>query len=214
MTTESLEFIEWETKYEVRDQDLIQFKIIASQIPDIKKYIYIEGPDHCYDHPKEWYKANPQWDRNGTFIRYRKPSFGLDGGRRQVTWKYKPAGAKDNVRRVEHNWDVGTTPEQVILEQLKDQGAVFNFSIVKNCHIYVFNDATIVFYNVYDTTNGTPSKTDYFVEIEVCEDLIKDLTADQAWDIITKYEQILAPIPGVSARRRLKQSLYERYRRK
>lgn len=211
---ESLEFEEFETKYLSNDSDLIQFKLIVSEIPNVQRFIYVEGPDFYYDHPSEWYKANPQWDRKGTFIRYRKPSFGLDDNRRQLTWKYKPAGSKNNIRRKEHNIDVGQTPERVILEQLEDSGARFNFSVIKNCHIYNFHDATLVFYSVYDTTDGIPSKADYFIEIEVNEELIATLTAQAAWDIISKYETLLSAIPGVSPRKRLKQSLNERYRRK
>jgi adenylate cyclase class IV len=154
----------------------------------------------------------PQWDPSGTFIRYRKPSFGLDKGRRQVTWKYKPKDAKNNIQRKEHNWDIGKTPEKVILEQLQDSGATFNASIVKNCHIYIFEDATLDFYTVYDTTYGKPKSADHFVEIEVSEENIAELNEEQAWKVIEKYEKVLAPI-GISPQKRLRKSLFEMYRK-
>lgn len=209
-TETSLEHIEFETKYRVEDHQLIEFKQILEAHPELKDFIYIEGPDFFYVYPPEWFIANPQWEPKGTFIRYRKPSFGLDKGRRQVTWKYKPKDAKNSIQRKEHNWDIGKTPEKVILEQLETSGAKFNASIVKNCHIYHFDDATLVFYTVYDTTYGKPKKADYFVEIEVHEELIADMNEEQAWAVIEKYEKVLAPI-GISAQKRLRKSLFEMY---
>lgn len=209
---ESLEHIEFETKYRIEDHLLIEFKQVIGALPDDKKFIYVEGPDYYYIYPETWFKTVPQWDPVGTFIRYRKPSYGLDEGRRQVTWKYKPIDSKNNIQRKENNWDIGDTPEKVILEQIKDSGAVFNFSIIKNCHIYKFEDATLVFYTVYDTTYGKPRKADSFIEIEVCEELIASLTEAQAWEIIEKYEKILVQI-GISPQKRLRKSLFEIYKK-
>jgi adenylate cyclase class IV len=208
----NLEFLEFETKYRVSDHLLVEFKQILEVQPDLKGFVYVEGPDSFFTYSDSWFAANPQWDPKGTFIRYRKPSFGLDKGRRQVTWKYKPANAKNNIQRKEHNWDIGETPEKVIIEQIQDSGAQFNASIIKNCHIYNFPDATLVFYVVYDTTNGKPEKSDYFVEIEVDEDTIHNLSEDQAWAVIEKYEAVLAPL-GITAKNRLKKSLFEMYRK-
>jgi hypothetical protein len=209
---ESLEHIEFETKYRVEDHLLIEFKQIMESQETLKDFLYIEGPDFFYTYPQSWFDANPQWEPNGTFARYRKPSFGLDKGRRQVTWKYKPKDAKNSIKRKENNWDIGKTPEKVVIEQLQDSGLVFNASIVKNCHIYLFEDATLVFYTVYDTTFGKPKKADYFVEIEVDEETIVDLSEAQAWAVIEKYEKILLPL-GISARNRLRKSLFEMYRK-
>lgn len=208
----NLEHIEFETKYRVEDHLLIKFKQILESHEDLKDFLYVEGPDLFFVYPPQWFQANPQWDPSGTFIRYRKPSFGLDKGRRQVTWKYKPASAKNNIQRREHNWDIGKTPEKTILEQLQDSGATLNASIVKNCHIYKFDDATLVFYTVYDTTYGEPKKADYFVEIEVDEELISSMTEAEAWSVIEKYEKVLAPI-GITAQKRMKKSLFEMYRK-
>jgi hypothetical protein len=209
---DNLEHVEFETKYRVADHLLIEFKQILEAHTELKGFVYVEGPDQFFTYPDSWFNSMPQWDPEGTFIRYRKPSFGLDKGRRQVTWKYKPANSKNNIQRKEHNWDIGGTPEKVILEQIKDSGAIFNCSIVKNCHIYNFPDATLVFYTVYDTTFGKPEEADYFVEIEVDESLIGSMSEDQAWAVIEKYEKVLAPI-GISAQKRLKKSLFQMYRK-
>lgn len=212
MDPKSLEFIEFETKYRAEDHLLIKFKQLMEAQAGLKDFVYVEGPDLFYTYPQTWFNANPQWDSQGTFIRYRKPSFGLDKGRRQVTWKYKPAAAKNNIQRREHNWDIGKTPENVIIEQLTDSGAKFNCSLIKNCHIYKFDDATLVFYTVYDTTYGEPKKADYFIEIEVCEESIASMTEAEAWGVIEKYEKILTSL-GVEAKKRLKKSLFEMYKK-
>lgn len=207
----SLEHIEFETKYRVEDKNLPLFKQIVSELT--QKFIYVEGPDYFFTYPQWWFDKNPQWDPDGTFGRYRKPSFGLDNGRRQVTFKYKPKGSLNNIQRKELNTDItNETAESVVFQQMDAHCLTLNSSIIKNCHIYNLDDATLVFYTVYDTTEGRPKSPDYFVEIEVNEDLIATLTEEQAWAIIVKYEKILEPV-GVSAQKRLKKSLFQMYKR-
>ena len=209
----SLEHIEFETKYRIDDTFLIQFKQIIDLLEDEKKFLYIEGPDLYFTYPDWWFKNNPQWDSSGTFVRYRRPSYGLDNGRRQVTWKYKKKDSKNNIQRKELNFDLmEKTSDNTVIEQLDSSGVKFNFSIVKNCHIYNFDDATIVFYTVYDTTYGRPKKSDSFVEIEVNEEKVSKMTENEAWSVIDKYEKILAPI-GITPKKRLKKSLFEMYKR-
>jgi hypothetical protein len=207
-----LENIEFETKYKVKDHLLIEFKQLVENLEGCKNFAYIEGPDVCFTYPDWWFAQNPQWDPAGTFIRYRKPSHGLDDGKKQVTWKYKPRGATNNIQRKELNWAVSDTPDKVILEQIESSGAKFNFSIIKNCHIYRFEDATLVFYTVYDTTDGSPSRTDSYVEIEVSEELVQNMTESQAWKVIEKYEHVLEKI-DIYPRNRMRRSLFEIYSR-
>lgn len=197
---------EFECKYRVKDHDLVTFKKIIATLPDPKRFLYVEGPDQYFTHPN--------FDES-SFGRYRKPSFGLDGGRSEWTVKLKPKGAKNNKKRVEINWRVDGTPEEDIVRGAEVQGFAFNFSIVKNCHIMFFEDATLVFYTVYDTTEGSKStKVDHFVEIEVSEDKIREgMKEEQAEATIAKYEAVLSSIEGVSTKRRLKLSLFEMYRR-
>jgi adenylate cyclase class IV len=82
-----------------------------------------------------------------------------------------------------------------------------NFSVYKMFDIYFFKDANIVYYTVVDDFG----KTANFLEIEANEDI--GLTEEQAWEIVQKYEKLLAPI-GISPQKRMKLSLYERYYRK
>jgi len=213
MSEKSLEHIEFETKYRVEDQNLILFKQILDNLNEDKKFIYVEGPDYYFTYPKWWFEHNTQWDANGTFGRYRKPSYGLDNGRRQVTHKYKPRDAKNSIQRKELNINITPeTSEETIFEQFECHGMKFNASIIKNCHIYKLKDATLVFYTVYDTTDGKPKKADNFVEIEVDEDTIASMTEEQAWGIIVKYEKMLESI-GLNPQKRLRKSLFEIYRR-
>lgn len=209
----TLEHIEFETKYRVEDHQLIEFKQIVDSLAEEKKFIYVEGPDFYWTYPKWWFDNNLEWDDAGTFVRFRKPSYGLDNGNRQVTWKYKPKDAKNSIQRIENNWDIKDKTDQSVIEkQLQCNGLKFNFSIVKNCHIYILSDATLVFYTVYDTTDGKPKKADSFVEIEVNEDNMKFTTEDQAWAVINKYEKVLESI-GLNAQKRLRKSLFAMYRR-
>ncbi len=206
------EATEFETKYRVEDHLLIKFKQLIETLPGEKSFIYVEGPDHYYLHPEWFFKSNPDYDPAGTFVRYRRPSYGLDNDRCEVTWKYKLKTARTNISRVEHNWRVDGTPEANIRLALADSGVIFNFSIIKTCHIYKLEDVTIVFYTVYDTTDGEPSKAESFLEIEVCEEKTKGLTEAQAMAIISEYEKKLEPL-GINAQKRLRQSLFTMYRR-
>jgi hypothetical protein len=191
---------EFETKYRVEAHLLTEFKRIVGSLAGLEKFIYVEGPDYYFT------------KKDGSFARYRRPSHGLDNGRSEVTIKVKPEGAKNNIVRKEVNWRVDATPEDAIREGLSLMGYTPNFSIWKGCHIYTFQDATLVFYTVFDTTDGKASKADSFVEIEVCEEKVSELTHDQAMEIIVKYEEAMADL-GITARHRLKKSLFEMYRR-
>lgn len=200
MTETIAKLTEFETKYRVEQHLLTEFKRIVGELPNLKKFIYVEGPDYYYTKP------------DGSFARYRRPAHGLDNQRCEVTMKVKPEGAKNNIMRKEVNWRVDITPKEAIEEGLSLMGYKFNFSIWKACHIYNLEDATLVFYSVYDTTDGKPSKTDSFVEIEIDEELVHTLTEDQAMGLIEKYEELLSPL-GLIAQRRLRKSLFEMYNR-
>jgi adenylate cyclase class IV len=223
---------EFETKYRVDAATLIEFKQIADKLPNLKKFIYVEGPDIYYTNEhitkkletfsetlseknKEAFQALFD-DTIGAFppfMRYRRPSHGLDGDRKELTTKYKQSGSKNNIQREEKNIRVDNVDEDTIMKFVSDLGYKLNFSIWKTCQIYNLDDATIVFYQVYDTTNGgKATKVDTFVEIEVDEESISLKTEKEAWAIIEKYEKILEPI-GLSAKTRLRKSLFEMYRR-
>lgn len=203
MTTEETigKHVEVETKYRVEPQTMTEFKRIVSQMAGLEKFIYVEGPDYYFTNGK-----------GDSFIRYRRPSHGLDNGRSEITVKVKPEGAKNNIIRTEVNVRVDQTDEDAIRAFVGLMGYRPNFSILKTCHIYNLSDATLVFYSVYDTTDGKSSKVDSFVEIEVSEEHVQNMTEDQAWDIIKKYEKALEEV-GVNPQKRIRKSLFEMYRR-
>lgn len=234
MTTDAdlvAKFTEFETKYRIEPSMLTEFKRIVGSLPNLKKFLYVEGPDGYYTNEHVLSKFTqfadilPAQHRDKLnalisetigqfppFMRYRRPSHGLDDGRKELTTKYKQDGSKNNIKREEKNIRVDNTPEETVSQFIQDIGYKINFEIWKTCHIYNFDDATLVFYSVYDTTDGKAKGMDNFVEIEVDEDTVSSMTEEQAWEIIQKYELALESI-GVSARSRLRKSLYEMYRR-
>lgn len=198
-----MDYIEFESKYSVDPGLMIDFKKLVDKVPNIQRFLYVEGEDEYYVHP-----STSEVD----FARYRRPSHGLDNNRSEVTYKSKPEGAKNNIIRTEINWRVDETPAEAIREGLKKQGYVFNFSIFKACHVYNLEDVTLVFYTVYDTTIGASKEHHSFIEIEVSEELLKTIDESQAWAILEKWERVLAPL-GIKPQNRLKRSLYEIFRR-
>ncbi len=188
-----LEHVEFETKYEVEADLLFEFKSLVQEL-NPKKFIYVEGPDTFFTTP----------GRDDIFARYRRATHG-DGKRAEFTVKEKHS-KNNNIIRTETNWRVDSTPKEDIIKGAELMGFTFNNEIFKTCHIYNFDDATLVYYSVEEN-----KKVKNFIEIEVREDL--NITEDEAWGIVKKYEEILAPL-GISAQRRKKLSLFEMYRKK
>lgn len=189
---DNLEHIEFETKYEVESDVLFEFKDLAETLGP-KKFIYVEGPDTFFTVP----------GRDDIFARYRRATHG-DGKRAEFTIKEKHADS-NNVIRTETNWRVDNTSKSEVVKGAELMGFKLNTEIFKTCHIYNYSDATLVYYSVREG-----KKVKHFIEIEVREDL--EVTEDQAWEIVKKYEEILAPL-GISAQRRKRLSLFEMYRK-
>jgi len=190
-------FTEFETKYTSDIIELFGFKSIVESLPGLLEFTYAEGPDTYMTRP------------DGSFGRYRAAKYPHGTKYAQWTLKIKPIGAKTNISRLEYNWRVDGTPPQEILDGAEAMGFVFNFKITKQCHIYRFEDATLVFYSVKEEESA---KEDYFIEIEITEETVHELTEDQALEIIRKYEKILNPV-GVNAQKRMRRSLFEIYRK-
>lgn len=188
-------FCEFETKYR---SDLDAFLIFKAAMESISlRYVYVEGTDTFYS------------KQEGHFGRYRlaaKP--GVDGKHwAQWTIKEKPIGAKNSNIRFESNWLVtGTDPLEINAAAIK-MGYTFNTTLNKKSHIYYFKDATIAFYTVSEIGS---EKEHHFIEIEVDEATIDTLTELEAWNVIHKYEEILAGT-GISAKKRMKLSLFEMF---
>lgn len=200
-------------------------------LPNLEKFIYVEGPDeyftneHLFNEFTKFAESLGAKDKERfnemiastvgsfpPFMRYRRPSHGLDNNRQEITTKYQQDGAKNNIRREEKNLRVDNTQLDAIKGFIADIGYKMNFSIWKTCHIYNFDDATLVFYSVYDTTNGKAAKMDNFVEIEVNEEKVSTMTEKEAWSVIEKYEKELETV-GLSAKSRLRRSLFQMYKR-
>lgn len=191
---------EFETKYRTDAGNLVKFKDIADAIPGLKKFLYVQGPD-CY-----YIKPNAS-EEDVDFARYRKAEHTNDGG--TLTFKQK-TNKKNSVIRNEDNLDLAKHMTKAQINAVvKRLGYEFDFKIWKMCHIYEYSDATLVFYTVTDDSN----KEADFIEIEVDEKTIGNLTEDEAWDIIRKYEKILEPL-GITSKNRTRLSLFEMYRRK
>lgn len=194
--TKIARFTEFETKYGSDISNLAAFKSIVEILPGLIEFEYAEGPDTYLTKP------------DGSFGRYRKAKYPHGTEYAQWTLKLKPAGAKNNISRLEYNWRVDGTPSQEILDGAVAMGFSFNFKINKVCHIYKFKECTLVFYSVKEEGSA---KEDYYIEIEITEETVHELTEEQAWDIIRKYEKILEPV-GVNAQKRMRRSLFEMYK--
>jgi len=186
--------IEFETKYLVAEATQYKFKDLVAGLSGLIDFLYVEGPD-VY-----WTKDDD------TFQRPRRAALGTDSCA-WLTNKFKQVEG-NNIIRVEHNIRVDSTPQDEIAAYVESMGYKYNFQIYKNCHIYRFNDATLVYYSVKDEKGIR----NYFVEIEVNESTIHTLTEMQAWAVVRKYEDVLKPI-GISAQHRLRKSLFEIYKK-
>ena len=200
----TLEFHEFEVKFRVDEGKLNEWKQLVTHYrnsdPDnYKEFVYVDSDDVYYT------KKSNSADVDYEFIRYRF-SDDKKNKRAELTTKRK---LKDsfNIIRKEYNVRVDSNTRDTIEGFVTDGlGYEYNFTIGKYVQIYRFKDATLPFYTVIDE-NG---KRDTFVEIEVDEDLLHKINEDEAWGIIKKYEAILAPL-GITAKNRLRKSLFEMY---
>jgi adenylate cyclase class IV len=192
-------FTEFELKYRTEVNKIIKFQRLVEE-----KYgpmtLFCSGPDDYYTHAS-----------TKKFKRFRHATY-PPGCKKEITTKTKPDGAKNNISRIEKNLDVSRNDDELIRHTIQDDGYVYDFSIWKMCTIYKLNDVTLVWYVVVDTTPGAKYSEDHFVEIELDEDLSSSLTEEEAWQIVERYERLLAPI-GVNAHKRIRKSLYELYTR-
>lgn len=192
-------YTEFECKYRTELSVLPTFQRLARAIPDLKEFVYCEGPD----------EYNVKAD-SPIFLRCRMAEFPkTDPQFKQLTIKGRPKGAKNNIIRKEPNLNVSVNSPEEIREFIAEAGFTFNFTIFKKCYIYFFQDATIVFYSVKEETGN---EEQYFLEIEVDEKTIHLLTETEAWAVIEKYEKILAET-GITPQKRLRRSLFEMFKK-
>ena len=199
----TLEFHEFEVKFRLDEGKLNEWKQLVRNYRDsdpdnYKEFTYVDSDDIYYT------RKSISEDVDYEFVRYR---FADDRKNKRAELTTKKKLKSSNIIRIEHNVRVDNNDKATIEGFLTTGlGYEHNFTICKYVQIYKFKDATLPFYTVVDE-NG---KRDTFVEIEVDEDLLHKINEDQAWEIIKKYEAILAPL-GITARNRLRKSLFEMY---
>jgi len=199
-----LEYHEVEVKFRFDEAKLNDWKQLVSGLKDkedfdFKEFVYVDSDD-------VYFTRSITTDLEYEFVRYRFSDNKKDK-RAELTTKRKLKGG-NNIFREEKNLRVDQNSRDLVTGFVEDLGFSFNFRITKYVQIYRFKDATLPFYTVIDE-NG---KRDTFIEIEVDEELLHDMTEDQAWEVIKKYEAILAPL-GVTPQKRLRKSLFEMYRK-
>ena len=185
-------YLELETKYSASEIDLFAFKALAMTLKP-KSFLYVESTDVYYT------KSETE------FLRYRMSAVGDVSNRSEITFKKKHSDT-NNVVRTEVNLRVDPNDRDTVVAFCEGLGYERNFSILKICQIYYFDDADIVYYSVIDENQ----KVAHYLEIEVLEEL--DLSPEQGWEVIRKYEELLSSL-GINPQKRMKLSLFERYRK-
>lgn len=156
---------------------------------------------------------NPEWmmvssyddyfvNGNDEFIRYR-----YHDHMGELTIKRKTTDANNN-NRVEVNVPTDGKSGPAIDAFCNLLGYKRNFSIFKTCKIAFLEKAVLVYYIVYDENLNEKKR---FIEVEAKESHSWG-SEEEAWAEVTKYETMLAPL-GISAKNRLKKSLYELFKK-
>lgn len=198
--TDSLDFHEIEVKFRMEGDQLFAWKALVNSFPArVGDPIYVESDDIYYT---KKLSKNEEFE----FIRYRFSEAKKDK-RAELTIKSKLKEG-DNIIRKETNVRVDGNDKKTIESFINGLGYRHNFRISKMVWIYNFPEATLPFYSVIDEGG----KVKHFAEIEVNEEIMKELTEEQAWDIIKKYEDMLSPL-GITHKNRLRKSLFEMYRK-
>lgn len=185
-------FLEIETKYDASGIKRVDFKILMRSLSPTS-LVTVESND-------KYFVKGPE-----EFVRYRMPIENGDDKRAELAFKKKHS-QNNNIIRTEVNLRVDPNSPETVVAFVEGLGYKHNFTIYKICDIYYFNDCNIVYYDVISDDNKTAS----FLEIEVKEDA--GIGEKAGWEILNKYEKLLAPL-GISAQKRKKLSLYEMYRR-
>lgn len=156
---------------------------------------------------------NPQWmmvssyddyfvNQNDEFIRYRyHDTMG------ELTIKRKTTDANNN-NRVEVNVPTDGKSGAAVQAFADLLGYKKNFSIFKTCKIAFLEKAVLVYYVVYDENLNEKKR---FIEVEAKEEYNWS-SEEEAWATVVEYENMLAPL-GISAKNRLKKSLYEIFKK-
>lgn len=187
-----MKYREIEFKYRADDITLKDFTEFCKARGE-SAFITASGYDYFYDHAKD----------HTCFARHRVgPAFN------QLTFKRKTTD-KNNFVRTEHNIDLAMSvrPEQT-QALCAEFGYRYNTSIFKNVFLYQFNTHTLVYYVCYDEKLKELGR---FIEIEMSEDY-DWLSEDHAMGELLELERAAYPL-GLSAQKRLRNSLFEMFKR-
>ena len=188
-------FTEFETKYQVKIDKILEFKHLASSLSPVK-FLYAEGWDTYMVKDQAFWRIRVSDNQEPKFI--------------ELTKKVRTSQS-DSVNRRE--WNVPIDPKANIdelKEAIEQDGYKEGFSIWKSAHVFWFKDATLSFYSVRHK-NQQPSEFRHFFEIEVNESIIDTLSEDECLAIIKKYERLFSKV-GISGKTRVKLTLFDMYK--
>ncbi len=189
------QYIEVEVKYNADDIDLYAFKDLVKSLNPIS-FIYVESTDIYYAKSEN------------EFLRHRLPAENKQGeeqDRSELTFKKKHID-QNNWTRTEVNLRIDKNDPKLVEAFCEGLDYKRNMSIQKSCHIYFWPDADVVYYSVKDEAG----KYTHCLEIEANEDI--GMTQEESWNIVVKYEKLLAPL-GITPQKRKKLSLWEMFRK-
>jgi adenylate cyclase class IV len=124
----------------------------------------------------------------------------------ELTIKRKTTDANNN-NRVEVNVPTDGKSSTSIEAFVDLLGYKKNFSIFKTCKIAFLEKIVLVYYIVYDDNLNEKKR---FIEIEANEKF-NWTSEEEAWAEVVKYEDMFTAL-GISAKNRLKKSLYELFK--
>lgn len=184
--------IEVESKYYANDINMKDFNELVQDLLN-PKFLHVSSFDSYYS--KEGV--------DDSFLRYR---YGNETG--ELTVK-KKLTQNNNIFRTEVNIPLrGATAESDIREFASVLGLTHNFTIYKTASIAFSEDVVVAYYIVYDPHMKELNK---FIEIEANEHKHwKD--EKQAFAAVKRFEKLLSPL-GISSKNRIKESLFELYRK-
>jgi len=187
---------ELEVKYRVSQSDLFPFKKIIEDEFNVERFEYVTGPDYYFVKP-------------GTqdFIRYRCAKYQTHEG--ELTMKRK-RHSSNNINRTEVNIKLKDPSLQDITKMADLLGFSLNFTVLKDCYIFELSDCFMSFYSVSEV--GSKKAPLFFIEIEIKEDIVDLLSAKESLELLKFYENKLSKL-NISARKRVKKSLFEIFRK-
>lgn len=189
----SVEDKEMEYKYRAGDIKLTDFISLVEEL--------------TYDHKKEvssfdYYYTIP--NNSDMFQRYR------ESDEPEITKKRKVKDS-NNWERIEVDMplDPKKITKAIVDRYVGLDGYKENFCIYKTCFIYIQEICNLVYYTVYDKEM---KELDRFIEIEVNKDKAKELGTEDSLKHLKELEEKLSVL-GITAKNRMKKSLYELYRK-